>query len=67
MITVDDAVNTVKLKDRFVILSPELKQKGIYEKFSEKVPEDFSFSSDTNDIWFNDETFLTTLIDAELI
>jgi UDP-N-acetylglucosamine 4,6-dehydratase len=67
MITADDAINTVKLDDRYVILSPELKQKGVYEKFSEKVPDDFSFSSDTNDIWFSDETFLKTLVDAELM
>jgi UDP-N-acetylglucosamine 4,6-dehydratase len=67
MITVDDAINTVKLKDRYVILTPELKSKKIYEKISETVPDNFSFSSETNGLWFNDETFLDILVGAELL
>jgi len=67
MITVDDAINTVKLKDRYVILTPELKSKKTYEQISETVPDNFSFSSETNDLWFNDETFLNILVKAELL
>lgn len=67
MITIDDAPNTFKLKDRYVILSPELMSLKIYNKISEKVPENFAFSSETNDIWFDDESFAKTLKEAELL
>jgi UDP-N-acetylglucosamine 4,6-dehydratase len=67
MITEDDSVNTFKMKDRFVIASPELKSTGIYQKLSDEVPNNFSYSSESNDLWFTDETFMEILQNAKLL
>jgi UDP-N-acetylglucosamine 4,6-dehydratase len=67
MITEDDAVNTFKMKDRFVITSPELKSTGVYQKISHEVPNNFSYSSESNDLWFTDETFMHILQNAKLL
>ena len=61
MVTEDDAFNTVETKDFYAILSPALKQLGIYDAISSKVPDGFRFSSDNNQSWHTDESFLRTL------
>jgi UDP-N-acetylglucosamine 4,6-dehydratase/5-epimerase len=67
MITQDDAYYTVRMNDRYVILSPELKNSGYYEKLSEPVNKEFVYASDNNDLWFTDETFEEVLRTAKLI
>ena len=67
MITQDDAFYTVKMKDRYVILSPELKTSSYYEKISEPVGDEFVYASDTNDLWFTDKSFEEVLRTSKLI
>jgi UDP-N-acetylglucosamine 4,6-dehydratase/5-epimerase len=66
MITEDDAMNTMKLEDRYVILSPELKLKNDYAKLGEYVPSNFKYSSDLNDLWFTEKSFTELLKSIEL-
>jgi len=57
MITEDDSINTIKLDDRYVILSPELKGANKYENLGSNVPMNFKYSSDLNDLWFTEQSF----------
>jgi UDP-N-acetylglucosamine 4,6-dehydratase len=57
MITEDDSINTIKLEDRYVILSPELKGANKYESLGSNVPMNFKYSSDLNDLWFTEQSF----------
>jgi UDP-N-acetylglucosamine 4,6-dehydratase len=57
MITEDDSINTIKLEDRYVILSPELKGANKYENLGSNVPMNFKYSSDLNDLWFTEQSF----------
>ena len=66
MITEDDAINTIKLDDRYVILSPELKLKNDYIKFGDYVPSNFKYSSDLNDLWFTEKSFAELLKSIKL-
>ena len=59
MITKDDGRETVELEDRYII-TPQFTfwDEDYYSKSDAKpVPEDFHYSSDTNDEWIDDETF----------
>ena len=61
MITEDDAHSTYEFDRYFAIISPALKSLGAYEKIGKRVLEGFRFSSDNNQIWHTDESFLKVL------
>ena len=61
MITEDDSYYTREFEDFYTILSPELLNSEVYASFGQKVYEGFSYRSDTNPIWFSDETFVSLL------
>ena len=61
MITEDDSFYTREFEDFYTILSPELLNSEVYASFGQKVDEGFSYRSDTNPIWFSDETFVSLL------
>jgi UDP-N-acetylglucosamine 4,6-dehydratase len=61
MITEDDAHSTYEFEKYFAIISPALKLLGDYEKIGTKVAEGFRFSSENNQIWHTDESFLKVL------
>jgi UDP-N-acetylglucosamine 4,6-dehydratase len=67
MITEDDSHVTVDCGEYYVILSPKLKASGMYSEFSNPVPEGFTFRSDTNAQWFDDESFLTLLRENNIL
>jgi UDP-N-acetylglucosamine 4,6-dehydratase len=61
MITEDDSNYTYEFDDHFAILSPSLLATGAYKDLGKKVPEGFNFSSDNNEVWHTDESFLELL------
>jgi UDP-N-acetylglucosamine 4,6-dehydratase len=61
MITEDDSNYTYEFDTYFAIISPSLAASGVYAKLGKKVPEGFNFSSDNNEVWHTDETFLKLL------
>lgn len=67
MITEDDSHHTYEFEDYFAIISPALKASGKYDKIGKKVEEGFRFSSENNDVWHTDESFLKVLKDNGII
>ena len=61
MITEDDSNYTYEFDDFFAIISPSLHAAGVYADLGKKVPEGFNFSSDNNEVWHTDDTFLKLL------
>lgn len=61
MITEDDSYYTREFEDFYTILSPELLNSEFYASLGQKVDEGFSYRSDTNPVWFSDETFVSLL------
>ena len=61
MITEDDSFYTREFEDFYTILSPELLNSEFYASLGQKVDEGFSYRSDTNPVWFSDETFVSLL------
>jgi len=61
MITEDDSNYTYEFDDHFAILSPSLLASGAYKNSGKKVSEGFNFSSDNNQVWHTDESFLKLL------
>jgi UDP-N-acetylglucosamine 4,6-dehydratase len=61
MITEDDSLNTFEFDTFYAIMSPPQLISGNFIKNGKKVPEGFSFSSDTNPFWHSMETFKKTL------
>ncbi len=67
MITEDDSHNTFEFEKYFAIISPALALSGIYDKIGKKVEEGFRFSSDNNEVWHSDESFLKVLRDNGIL
>lgn len=67
MITEDDSHMTYDCGAYYVILSPQIKNLGIYSSIARPVPEGFTFRSDTNSQWFNDESFLSLLRENNIL
>ena len=61
MITEDDSNYTYEFDDHFAILSPSLLASEVYKDLGKKVSEGFNFSSDNNQVWHTDESFLKLL------
>ena len=61
MITEDDSFFTKEFADYYAILSPELLTSGTYNDVGTKVQEGFTYRSDTNPLWFSDESFTAIL------
>lgn len=67
MISKDDARNTLELSDRFVI-KPQFaywQDKDLADSGAKPVEEDYSYESDTNTDWLNEETFKQYLEDIK--
>jgi UDP-N-acetylglucosamine 4,6-dehydratase len=67
MITEDDSSNTYEFDTFFAIMSPTQLSSGNFIKNGKKVPEGFSFSSDTNTLWHTPETFKRTLLENGIL
>lgn len=67
MITEDDSYFTREFDDYYTILAPELLQSDAYLGKGKNVSEGFTYRSDTNPLWFNDETFISLLKQISLI
>lgn len=67
MITEDDSYFTREFDDYYTILAPELLQSDAYLGKGKNVSEGFTYRSDTNPLWFNDETFVSLLKQISLI
>jgi UDP-N-acetylglucosamine 4,6-dehydratase len=67
MITEDDSYFTREFEDYYTILAPELLEGNFYSGKGKKVSEGFTYRSDTNSLWFTDETFITLLKQISLI
>lgn len=67
MITEDDSYFTREFDDFYTILAPELLQSDAYFRKGRSVSEGFTYRSDTNPLWFNDETFISLLKQISLI
>ena len=67
MITEDDSYFTREFEDYYTILSPQLLKAEFYSGKGDKVSEGFTYRSDTNPLWFNDETFIALLKQVSLI
>ena len=67
MITEDDSFFTQEFDDFYTILSPQLHASNVFAKFGISVPEGFSYRSDTNPVWFTDESFKTLLEKIDLL
>lgn len=67
MITEDDSYFTREFDDYYTILAPELLQSDAYLGKGKNVSEGFTYRSDTNPFWFNDETFISLLKQISLI
>ena len=67
MITEDDSHSTVEAETFYAVLSPNLKASGVYDSVTRPVAEGFRFSSDNNEFWHTDETFLATLKESGIL
>lgn len=67
MITEDDSFFTKEFDDFYTILSPQLLRGGTYSRKGKKVQEGFSYRSDTNPLWFNEESFTQLLKQISLL
>jgi UDP-N-acetylglucosamine 4,6-dehydratase len=67
MITEDDSYFTREFDDFYTILAPELLQSDAYFRKGRSVSEGFTYRSDTNPLWFSDETFISILKQISLI
>lgn len=67
MITEDDSYFTKEFEDYYTILAPELLESKIYAGKGKSVSEGFTYRSDTNPLWFTDETFIALLKEISLI
>jgi UDP-N-acetylglucosamine 4,6-dehydratase len=66
MITEDDSSNTLEFEDHFLIIDPT--QKNEYPaKDYKKVYFGFKFSSDSNSLWFTQETFQKLLVENKIL
>ncbi len=67
MITEDDSYFTREFENYYTILAPELLEGNLYSGKGKKVSEGFTYRSDTNPLWFTDETFIALLKQISLI
>ena len=67
MITEDDSYFTREFDDFYTILASELLQSDAYFRKGRSVSEGFTYRSDTNPLWFSDETFISLLKQISLI
>jgi UDP-N-acetylglucosamine 4,6-dehydratase len=67
MITEDDSFFTKEFEDFYVILAPALHDASAYMGKGKNVAEGFTYRSDTNPLWFTDESFTALLKQISLI
>ena len=66
MISTEDARRTVKRPDRYIVQPTLAMWGGFHEAEGAPVPDGFSYSSDTNDLWLSVEDLRTMLDDLGL-
>lgn len=54
MISTEDARRTIRMPDRYVV-TPTLAEWGFLDPLGDRVPDGFSYTSDSNDLWLNAE------------
>jgi UDP-N-acetylglucosamine 4,6-dehydratase len=67
MITEDDSFFTKEFEDFYIILAPALHDSSAYMGKGKNVVEGFTYRSDTNPLWFTDESFTALLKQISLI
>jgi UDP-N-acetylglucosamine 4,6-dehydratase len=67
MITEDDSFFTKEFEDFYIILAPALHDSSAYMGKGKNVAEGFTYRSDTNPLWFTDESFTALLKQISLI
>jgi UDP-N-acetylglucosamine 4,6-dehydratase len=67
MITEDDSFFTREFDSYYTILAPNLIKTNAYAGKGKEVIEGFTYRSDTNPLWFDDETFTALLKQISLI
>jgi UDP-N-acetylglucosamine 4,6-dehydratase len=67
MITEDDSFFTKEFEDFYIILAPALHESSAYMGKGKNVAEGFTYRSDTNPLWFTDESFTALLKRISLI
>jgi UDP-N-acetylglucosamine 4,6-dehydratase len=67
MITEDDSFYAKEFDNFYTILSSELIESRAYEGLGKQVREGFAYRSDTNPIWFDDESFTLLLQQNHLL
>ena len=65
MISIEDARRTVRRADRYVVM-PTLAEWGYTNTAGDEVPEDFAYTSDTNDQWLSVEQLRIVLDELNL-
>ena len=54
MVSVEDSRNTIRQDDRYIVM-PTLAEWGFVQPPGEPVPDGFSYSSDSNDLWLTEQ------------
>jgi UDP-N-acetylglucosamine 4,6-dehydratase len=67
MITEDDSFFTKEFEDFYIILAPALHESSAYMGKGKNVAEGFTYRSDSNPLWFTDESFTALLKRISLI
>ena len=65
MISSEDSRRTIRQDDRYLVM-PTLAEWGYIEPLGTQVPDGFSYTSDTNDLWLGVEDIRRLLIDLSL-
>jgi UDP-N-acetylglucosamine 4,6-dehydratase len=67
MITEDDAKYTYELEKSYVILPSHVMNSDEWDKYGSKVPENFTFTSLNNKLWFDDDSFRNLLKNSGIL
>ena len=65
MISAEDSRRTIRQDDRYVVM-PTLAEWGYAEPEGDPVPDGFSYTSDTNDLWLSVEDIRAMLAELGL-
>jgi UDP-N-acetylglucosamine 4,6-dehydratase len=65
MISAEDSRRTIRQPDRYVVM-PTLAEWGFVEPAGEQVPDGFSYTSDTNDLWLTVDDIRRMLVELDL-
>ena len=60
MISIEDSRNTIRQNDRYIVM-PTLAEWGFIQPPGEPVPDGFSYTSDSNDLWLSEQDLRLSL------